>query len=734
MAGIVDSTGIYTPNEIIVDATAGNTPFQTIAEAITAASIMGSPTTIYVRPGTYTEDLTLVDGINIVGENRYDTIIDGEHTVPASGQIRFKDIKLAQSTPGSDIFVESGAGTCAIDVESCIFNVDSGLIFNLINSTGPIGVYNCLDISAGSRLINNGTGASALTVRDSQVGSSTIFPISFNGTTTIYNSHIGCRVIVSNAVTLTAYDSVFDEAVEGSSGGCSINLYRCTLNGAVFGSGRLDLWNCSILNSINIVSTGTAYLHSCSIDSTTGSDLEDTASIYCYNCDIHTPGAISFTLIDTTKLYLYDSYLNSTTVSTISTLLGVEVYANNVTIDSTVGTGEAITGTGVLYYENLTFSNTATNIAAGVTQEATGLIRANNISLPEADATGSEGIVHFSDDVSLFTRGDSIFLGAENLSGNSLIGLGFNALELNATGTSCVAVGNGACRQSTGAVNCVCVGNNTGNYMANNSQANTIIGSQTGTGTAARLIGSYHTVVGTAALVNQTGSYCTAIGYKSLQENISGAGNGYNTALGYQSGQNLISGTYNLLLSHNAGSAYVGAESSNIILMNSGTAAESNVIRIGTQGTGNGQQDTCYIAGIAGSSVSNQQAVVIDSTTGQLGVNATLPVGSIEVTSDTTFTNNATHWNNKPAARLSMALPATAATGTTIRLVGYAANGWTITQGAGQQIHDDAANSTTAGAAGSITSNDRYDTIELLCVVADTTWVVVNVKSNPTIA
>jgi hypothetical protein len=59
--------------------------------------------------------------------------------------------------------------------------------------------------------------------------------------------------------------------------------------------------------------------------------------------------------------------------------------------------------------------------------------------------------------------------------------------------------------------------------------------------------------------------------------------------------------------------------------------------------------------------------------------------------------------------------------------------GWRITQQAGQQIHWDAANATTAGAGGYLESTDTYDSVELLCTVANTTWIVLGYKGNITI-
>ncbi len=122
--------------------------------------------------------------------------------------------------------------------------------------------------------------------------------------------------------------------------------------------------------------------------------------------------------------------------------------------------------------------------------------------------------------------------------------------------------------------------------------------------------------IGFQALTRATGDGNTAGGYASMFQLTSGQ---HNTAWGKGSGANFLTGSTNLFLGYNTGNNYVGAESSNILLQNLGVASESNKIRIGTQGVGAGQQNSCFIAGIAGVTTSNTEYVTIDTTTGELG-------------------------------------------------------------------------------------------------------------------
>jgi len=110
-----------------------------------------------------------------------------------------------------------------------------------------------------------------------------------------------------------------------------------------------------------------------------------------------------------------------------------------------------------------------------------------------------------------------------------------------------------------------------------------------------------------------SGSDNTALGSSSLRFNVSGVSN---TAIGYDTLYTDL-GSYNIAVGSSSGTNYVASESSNIVIGNLGTASESNVIRIGTQGTGNGQQNKNFQAGITGVTVAASAPVAVD-TNGQL--------------------------------------------------------------------------------------------------------------------
>lgn len=141
--------------------------------------------------------------------------------------------------------------------------------------------------------------------------------------------------------------------------------------------------------------------------------------------------------------------------------------------------------------------------------------------------------------------------------------------------------------------------------------------------------GSQNASFGLNSMLSITqGSTNSAFGKSALQNTTTGSNN---TALGGGSLGTLITGSQNTAVGYLSAANYVGSESNNIIIGNSGTAAESNVIRIGTQGSGSGQQNQCFIAGIEGVSVSNKNYVTINTSTGQLGSEASTSLFSVNV-------------------------------------------------------------------------------------------------------
>jgi hypothetical protein len=95
----------------------------------------------------------------------------------------------------------------------------------------------------------------------------------------------------------------------------------------------------------------------------------------------------------------------------------------------------------------------------------------------------------------------------------------------------------------------------------------------------------------------------------------------------------------------------------------------------------------------------------------------------ITATSATMLANGRYIANN--ASLVTLTMPAAAAVGDIVEVVGLGAGGWKIAQNAGDIIHFDNADTTT-GTSGYVQSTKQRDSIKLVCVVANDEWQVVS--------
>ena|SRR5579872_2540294 len=99
-------------------------------------------------------------------------------------------------------------------------------------------------------------------------------------------------------------------------------------------------------------------------------------------------------------------------------------------------------------------------------------------------------------------------------------------------------------------------------------------------------------------------------------------------------------------------------------------------------------------------------------------------------TSQAMLVNNGYTANN--AALVTLTLPATAAYGTIMAVVGKGAGLWKIAQNASQTIHFGITNTTT-GTGGSLASNFQYDVVYIFCSIANTDFTVIQSVGNLTV-
>ncbi len=153
--------------------------------------------------------------------------------------------------------------------------------------------------------------------------------------------------------------------------------------------------------------------------------------------------------------------------------------------------------------------------------------------------------------------------------------------------------------------------NNTGTistFNVTDSNLNTIIGKSSGV--LAGSGGGNNVIIGSGSFVSVgvVTSQNVALGNSSLASFVGDNSVG-NVALGHASLVNLLDGADNIAIGRSVGISYVGTESGNILIRNSGTVGDNNTIRIGST------HQSCFISGIYSSTTDLTTAVpcLVDS-------------------------------------------------------------------------------------------------------------------------
>ena len=139
------------------------------------------------------------------------------------------------------------------------------------------------------------------------------------------------------------------------------------------------------------------------------------------------------------------------------------------------------------------------------------------------------------------------------------------------------------------------------------------------------------------------------------------------------------------------------------------------------------------MTGVAGTAVANLNLVTINTSTGQIGSQASVAVSAwndVTGTSTTMVKANGYMANNAALVTLTMPSVASSTFGDTIKVGGFGAGGWLIQCVATQLIHF---GSTATSAAGSIASTNQYDQIELVASPTTNEWVVRYAVGNLTV-
>lgn len=194
---ISNSTNLYSNSRYIVDNVTPGSPYTTIQAAINAAVAEGGSASIWIRPGTYTENLTLYSTVDLEGADSTLSIIVGTHIPPTAGAVSFTRIGL---NSGTHILSSAAAGTTKIIFSRCVFNLTNGYACNLTNWTGEIYFRYCLDNSAQNGIVTNTAGAYVY-MNHGILGQGSTNTMTANGNVLIFSMIVSCPILLNGTGT-----------------------------------------------------------------------------------------------------------------------------------------------------------------------------------------------------------------------------------------------------------------------------------------------------------------------------------------------------------------------------------------------------------------------------------------------------------------------------------------------------------------------------------------------------
>lgn len=352
----------------IVDPTANIGTHQTITAALAAAS---SGDTIFVRPATYTEDLTLKAGVHITafdGDGLTPNVtIVGNCTYSSAGSVTISGIRL-QTNAGNFLTV-SGSAASVVNLINCYLNCtnNTGISFSTSNanslveffncqgniettgigyysqsSTGTLRFYSCNLTNTGNSTLVNNSSAGIMQIFNSRI----VSPISNSSTNLIgiSDSSILCAGINTTALTFNSSGSALNSIFQSGSStaivvNAEITLADCTISStntaAISGSGILNYGALVFTNTSSNVTVTSQQLYFEGPSKTIGSSNSGSANILTIINQSNTASSSSQLVVSTAGATAGDPTVLMTTTTT-NWIMGIDNSVTTPTADTFV--------------------------------------------------------------------------------------------------------------------------------------------------------------------------------------------------------------------------------------------------------------------------------------------------------------------------------------------------------------------------------------------------------------
>lgn len=245
----------------IVNATANLGTHTTIASALTSAS---SGETIFITPGTYTENITLKAGVNLTAFQcdayNPNVIILGKCTATFAGICSLSGIQL--KTNSDFCLAVTGSAATVVNLKGCFIdaNNNTAISFTTSSASAKIQLFDCKgDIDTTGITYFSHSSAGALKFFGGEFendGGSTTASTASAGGLNLYNCFFNAAITTSSTNVLTILSSqMYMPVIVGGSGSNQIAL--CAINGATSSAISVSSSTTLVLTTCDVYSTNT---------------------------------------------------------------------------------------------------------------------------------------------------------------------------------------------------------------------------------------------------------------------------------------------------------------------------------------------------------------------------------------------------------------------------------------------------------------------------------------------
>jgi hypothetical protein len=258
----------------VVNATANLGTHTTIGAAITAAS---SGDDIFITPGSYTENLTLKVGVNLIAytgdDNTPNVTIIGKATLTAAGSVTISNIRL--QTNSDFLLAVTGSAASIVNLDSCYLNCtnNTGISFTSSSASSAINFYSCVtDLTTTGIALHTSTAAGNILLYDCNIMNSGV------STTASTNSTGGVSILFCTCLIVFSCSSTGAFIVAYSGFGSS-NTTQFAITGTASSSVEYCYMNTGNAASITVGSGASVSVNYCRITTSAANAITGAGSL-----------------------------------------------------------------------------------------------------------------------------------------------------------------------------------------------------------------------------------------------------------------------------------------------------------------------------------------------------------------------------------------------------------------------------------------------------------------------